>query len=166
MQSGLQAIIDGASAAVTATLVALAIGLRATPTHALAACATNSLAACCKINKPGLYSLASALNVTGGDCIDITVPGVVLELGNHDLHQHTQGSGIGIHVLATAPGTIVNGGADPNITDGSQGFIKGFKTGIQNDAPGSFMYLFSGAAQCHRRDRQCQQRDFFRLSCR
>ena len=46
-------------AAVMATLVVLAIGLCSTPAHALAACATKSLAACCKINKPGLYSLAS-----------------------------------------------------------------------------------------------------------
>ncbi len=115
------------------------------PAHALSACnsTTKTIDACCKITKPGIYSVTSvsALQPQGGDCIDVTVPGVFLGLANHDLQQQgTQGTGIGVHVLATAPGTIVDGAADINLA--SQGQIKGFKVGVQNDAPGSFIYAF------------------------
>lgn len=130
-------------AAVAVSIAAVAVGLRATPAHALSACLSTSIGACCTITKAGVYTVTSpmALEPLGGDCIDITVPGVVLNLTNHDIHQKgTNGTGIGIHVLATAPGTIVNGGADINLS--SQGVIKGFKTGIQNDAPGAFFYAF------------------------
>ncbi len=131
--------------AVAVSIAAVAVGLRATPAHALAACVGNSITACCTITKAGVYNVTSsmALEPVGGDCIDITVPGVFLSLKNHDVHQQgANGTGIGVHVLATAPGTIVDGGANITITDGSQGVIKGFKTGIQNDAPGAFIYRF------------------------
>jgi hypothetical protein len=42
--------------------------------------------------------------------------------------------GIGIHVLATAPGALVNGGADLNPSASTIGSIASFATGIQNDA--------------------------------
>jgi hypothetical protein len=127
--------------AAMAALAMLAIGLRATPAHALTACLSKSIAACCKINQPGIYNVTSSLQAPGGDCIDITVPGVFLNLQNNPIAQlGPNGTGIGIHVLSTAPGTIVNGGA--NIKLSSQGVIIDFQTGVQNDAPGAFIYAF------------------------
>jgi hypothetical protein len=81
------------------------------------------------------------LQATGGDCIDISAPFVLLNLNNLKISQNVagKGKGIGIHVLSTATGTSVNGGAD---FVGSPGTIADFSVGVQNDAPRAAIFSF------------------------
>lgn len=115
-----------------AVIVAGAWFSMALPAYAILA---TGISACRSINKPGVYELTQDVTATkGGDCIRITVPGVTLYLNGYNLSgvsSATPPVGTGIHVLASAPGTIV---IDPSnaITD--------FATGIENDAANAVFY--------------------------
>lgn len=121
----------------------------AAPAHAALPICTASISACCQITKPGTYDFAGTVTASaGGDCIKVTVPGVILNLDNNFLEGSNKATpvGIGIHVLATAPRTIVNGGVD--FSAGTPVNIAYFATGIRNDAARAsfldFFVLFSG----------------------
>jgi hypothetical protein len=132
----------------------LGMVVAATPAHAaLPVCnaTTGDITACCKITGPaknvsGMYNFTGTVNATaGGDCIQIAAPGVELNLNNNSLEgsNPTAPVGIGIHVLATAPGALVNGGADLNPSASTIGSIASFATGIQNDAAKATFGFFS-----------------------
>ncbi len=127
----------------------LAAALVAASAHAALPVCTASISACCQITTPGTYDFTGTVTASaGGDCIKVTVPGVVLNLDNNFLEGSNQSTpvGTGIHVLAAAPGTVVNGGVDFTATTPVN--IAYFATGIQNDAAGAtfedFFVLFSG----------------------
>jgi Right handed beta helix region len=117
----------------------LAIIAGAVPALALPVC-TASVGACCKITSANTYNLTGTVTaLASGDCIRITTPGVILNLNSFDMVGFNS-TGAGIHVLSTATGAVVNGGADlGSLTPSS---ISNFATGIRNDASNSFIFDF------------------------
>jgi hypothetical protein len=127
--------------AVTRAMPIAGLVIFAVTTSALALpVCTTSIGVCCKITSANTYNLTSTVTaLTGGDCIQITMPGVILNLDNFDMVGFSS-SGTGIHVLSTATGAVVNGGAD--LTSLTPSNISTFATGIRNDAPNSFIFDF------------------------
>ena len=117
----------------TAIAVALA-GIAFSP-HAAEALSTcpAAISACCTISKPGNYTVSGPLTSSDGDCIDVTASRVTLNLNNANIAGANDG--IGIHLLSTATKAIVVGGNSSGAT------ISNFSTGLQTDAPQSYVAL-------------------------
>jgi parallel beta-helix repeat protein len=101
-------------------LVALVISLMGSAAPALAA----DISACgTTISKPGFYRLTQDLSAASGDCIDVSAPHTVLFLNGKKITG--SGSGIGVHLLARANHSFIEGG---------NGAVSGFAVGIEDDA--------------------------------
>lgn len=101
------------------------------PSTASAVSCPNTIAVCCTIAASGAYTLSNNLSANGS-CINVMVPNVNLNLAGFSITNiGTKGTGIGIHVLSTAPSALIVG-ASP-IT-GTTPLITKFNTGIQSDA--------------------------------
>jgi len=112
------------------------------------------ITACQSITATGYYQVQKALSSAGGDCLVIQASNVTLDLNGYAISG--AGTGAGIHVLATAPGTKT-GKEDSGTKTEAEGkgtktgtqikgvFIEGrgaiislFATGIEDDAIGTF----------------------------
>jgi hypothetical protein len=90
------------------------------------------------LSVPGVYKLTSNLNVpTSARGIDITVPGVVLDLNGFSITQSAGKCAQAVTLdvtCSTAPGTIgirsVFGGQTDGVTTIRNGFVRGFTTGV------------------------------------
>ena len=123
----------------TAVIPGLALIAGATSAPALPVC-TTSISACCRITSANVYGLTGPVTaVAGGDCIQIIKPGVTLNLNNFNM-LGSNSAGVGIHVLSTATGAVINGGAD--LTSLTPSNISNFLTGLRNDAANSFVFDF------------------------
>ena len=99
------------SAVIAVMFAGLALAMGAAPAQALPVC-TTSISACCRITSANVYGLTGPVTaVAGGDCIQIIKPGVTLNLNNFNMIGFNS-AGVGIHVLSTATGAVINGGAD------------------------------------------------------
>ena len=84
------------------------------------------ITACQSITATGYYQVQNALSSAGGDCLVIQASNVTLDLNGYAISG--AGTGAGIHVLATAPGTKT-GKEDSGTKTEAEG--KGTKTGTQ-----------------------------------
>ncbi len=116
--------------AYTALLGAVAL-IYALPATGLANTGTP-LANCGTISSPGLYDLNGDLVNLGGGCIEVTSPGVILNLKGHSIGGGQQG--IGIKVASTATNFILAGGGAT---------INHFAVGLEVDAPGAWIGNFT-----------------------
>lgn len=95
------------------------------------ACA-NPIASCpCAIKSAGDYTISGPglIATPPGDCIQVNVPGVTLDLANTTISSSPSAASVGVHVLAGAVGAVVTGTLDASAT------VTGFTTGIEVDAP-------------------------------
>jgi parallel beta-helix repeat protein len=124
-----------ASRPFTWTAIAVALAGMAFSPHAADALSTcpAAISACCTISKPGKYTVSGPLTSSGGDCIDVAASRVTLNL--NDANITGTSNGVGIHLLSTATKAIVVGG------DGTGATISKFSTGLQTDAPQSYLEL-------------------------
>ena len=117
----------GAVLAIAAVITTLSLA----PSTAGADSCPNTIVACCTIAASGAYTLANNLSANGG-CIDVTAPNVDLNLAGFSIaNVGAPGTGIGIHVLSSAPNTVILG-ASP-ITSTTP-LITKFNTGVRSDA--------------------------------
>lgn len=107
-----------AGAVAGAVLAALAL----MPSGAFAGACSASITACCTIKTPGSYKVTKSLT-SAGNCINIAVPKVFLNLEGFTLTG--SGTGTGINILSTSRNVA--------ILDGT---IKDFDNGVVTDAPG------------------------------
>src|SRR6202022_4684803 len=84
------------------------------------------ITACQSITATGYYQVQKALSSAGGDCLVIQASNVTLDLNGKAISG--AGTGAGIHVLATAPGTKTGKEGSGTKTE-AEG--KGTKTGTQ-----------------------------------
>ena len=99
--------------------------------NAINRCAKPITSCPCAISTAGVYTTASAGIVAAppGNCIEITVPGVTLNLGSAIISSSQSSSAdIGVWVKASANNVTVTG------TQGAPATVTGFTTGIQIDA--------------------------------
>lgn len=126
-------------AMLTAAIAVLSLVAGANSALALPVC-TTTINACCMITSVNTYNFTGTVTaLAGGDCIQVTKPGVILNLDNFGMAGFSS-TGTGIHVLAAATGTLVNGGAD--LTSLTPSSISNFATGIRNDAANSLIVDF------------------------
>jgi hypothetical protein len=123
-------------AALAGVTVALGVGGLAVPqAQALPVCdATSGISACCKITSEGVYHLNSNVNVniSSGDCISVQAPDAVLIANDHNLaNTNATPAGVGIHVHSVGSRFSMDANS---IFSGTDGEVKGFLIGIQNDA--------------------------------
>jgi len=94
---------------------------------------TNPIVACpCAIRLAGHYSISGTDLIADppGNCINVTLPGVTLDLANTILSSSpSSGSSVGVHVLTAATGAVVEGTLNAPAT------VTGFTIGIEIDAP-------------------------------
>jgi hypothetical protein len=109
------------------------------------------ITACQSITATGYYQVQKALSSAGGDCLVIQASNVTLDLNKKAISG--AGTGAGIHVLATAPGTKTGkedegkgnkAGTQINgvFIEGGGAIISLFATGIEDDAIGTFGEYF------------------------
>lgn len=137
-----------------ATLAGVAPGKAAAATP----CATMITACGCTIQTSGIYTLNADLFATSApDCIDIAKDHAILNLQGHRIIGRNDGTGIGIHILASADHVIVEGGNekenDPpqNPSNGEpvdpasnhQGVVAQWNIGIQDDGNDAVIELFN-----------------------
>lgn len=115
-----------------AVMLAAMVAAMPAPARAINACA-NPITACpCAIRSAGGYTVSGSglIATPPGDCIRVSVPGVVLDLGSATISSSpAAAASVGLHVLTTATGAIVKG------TLGAPATVTGFTTGIQVDPP-------------------------------
>jgi parallel beta-helix repeat protein len=120
-------------AALAGVLVALGVGGLAVPqARALPVCdAMSGISACCKITSSGVYHFNGNINgsISSGDCISVQAANVVLLANDHNL-ANAMLAGVGIHVHSGASRFSMSAGSTFSGTDGE---VKGFLVGIQND---------------------------------
>jgi hypothetical protein len=128
----------GWRAALAGVVVALGIGGLAPQAKALPLCDATigiiGIIGCCKIMSSGVYQLNGDINVdiSSGDCISVQAANVVLIANDHNLaNNHATPAGVGIHVHLGASRFSMD--ADSTFS-GTDGEVKGFLIGIQNDA--------------------------------
>ena len=100
---------------------------------ALPACPASPsiISSCCVANQPGkTYALGANL-IAPGECIDISAPKVVLSMNGFGI-TGPGATGIGIHVLSTAPNGVIFWG--PPVV------VENFATGFQSDALNTFAF--------------------------
>jgi len=134
--SGIEHQNRGWRAALAGVVVALGAGGLAVPrAQALPVCnAMSGISACCKITSSGVYQLHGNVNVNiaSGDCISVQAANVVLIANDHNLaNTNAMPAGVGIHVHSNASRFSMD--ADSTFS-GTDGQVKWFLTGIQNDA--------------------------------
>jgi Periplasmic copper-binding protein (NosD) len=99
------------------------------PAWALPSCPVSptTISACCVADQAGqAYELGADLTPKKS-CIEISAPRVFFEMNRHKITStSTVPKGIGVHVLSTAPNTVVFGGPEG---------IANFATGFKSDAP-------------------------------
>lgn len=87
----------------------------------------STISACCVADQTGqAYELGANLT-SSGNCIKISAPNVLFEMNGFTI-TGSPSTGIGVHVLSTAPNAIFGGG-EP---------IEKFATGFQTDASNTF----------------------------
>lgn len=138
-ESGTARALVGRAKITAAALAAVVItALVSSMAGAATSDCTNPITFCpCRIvTAGGVYTIAPAeenLIVTGpGDCIRIHAPNVTLNLGSSTITSSVSPSSfVGIHVLAQAPGAVVEG------TLGAPAIVQDYGTGIQVDGSGA-----------------------------
>ena len=115
-----------------ALIVAFAISAPG-PARATINTCTNPIAACpCAIRLAGNYSISGPGLIANppGNCINVAVPGVTLDLANATISSSPSSApSVGVHVLVKATGAVVMGTLNAPAT------VTGFTTGIEIDAP-------------------------------
>jgi parallel beta-helix repeat protein len=113
-------------------IVAIALTAPGSAGAAMNNTCTNPIVACpCAIRLAGNYSVSGPGLIANppGNCINVTVPGVTLDLANTVISSSpSSGSSVGVHVLAGAMDAVVTGTLDAPAT------VTGFTIGIEIDA--------------------------------
>jgi len=140
--------------AVGAAVAAIAMSAGVAAAKPAAAVCTNSITDCgCTIKKAGTYNVTTNIDYTegltaSGDCIDIAVSGVVLNLNGNSINGPYANGGSdvwnnlindGIRVLSSGSGDVIIGGLDQinsenyNLQTGIAD-INGWNNGIESDS--------------------------------
>ncbi len=111
------------------------------------ACPTSITSCGCAITSAGTYTVANDLAASQGmtalgDCIDVSVSGVTLNLEGYNVENDNGNGNVGIHVLKGASGTTIIGGLDgvnlqssqvSNVYNLSLSFIEDWNIGLESD---------------------------------
>jgi hypothetical protein len=116
-----------------ALLIATVLALSAGQAHAGA----KKVKKCETISKAGFYQLSQNLVSTGGVCLTISAPGVVLDLNGFGL----TGSGSGTGILITASDVFI----DANDKTGNGKDITNFAIGIEDDGNNAVVENFGAS---------------------
>ena len=109
-----------------ALLMLIAPRLYAQPPIAISSCET--------ISKGGLYEVNGALVADGGDCLVISGANVILYLNGFSISGG--GSGVGVHVLSSAPNAFI---------EGHEAMISNFAAGLEIDGSKDLAENFNAA---------------------